>query len=72
MKEILKWCIENVELLKDIIRLLLSLGAFTYATIIHWKSKKRLTALETENEVKEDLAKMIKDLQNALEKAKGE
>lgn len=63
---------ENLELVKDIIRLLLSLGAFTYATIIHWKSKKRLTALEAENEVKLDLVKTIEDLQKALEKAKGE
>ena len=72
MKEILKWCLDNAELLKDIIRLLLSLGAFTYATIIHWKSKKRLTALEAEQEVKDDLIKTIQDLQKALEKEKGE
>lgn len=71
MKEILNWCLENVELIKDIIRLLMSIGAFTYATIIHWKSKKRLTALETEQEVKTDLIRTIQDLQKALENSKG-
>ena len=70
MKDILKWCLENQEIIKDIIRLIMSLGAFIYATVIHWKSKKRLTALEAESEVKSDLIKTIQDLQKALENSR--
>lgn len=72
MDQIIKWCLDNIELIKDIIRLLLSVAAFLYASIIHMKSKKRLTALETEQEVKTDLLRTIQDLQKALEKSKGE
>lgn len=72
MDEIFKWILDNVELVKDIIRFMLSLGAFIYATVIHSKSKRRLTELETEQEVKDDLIRKIQDLQKALEKEKGD
>ena len=70
MKDFLNWCIENEGLLKDILRLILTAASFLYATIIHLKSKKRLGALETKEEIKEDLVKTIDNLKSALERSK--
>ena len=67
MRDILNWVLDNSELVKDILKLALSLATFVYAYVIHAKSKKRLTELEAKDQAKTDLLKSLQDLKEALE-----
>lgn len=66
MKEFLEWLEANKEWLVNLVQILVSLGAWTYATIIHYRSKVRLSTLEAKKEIEEDLINQLKNLRNAL------
>lgn len=70
MKYVIQWITENQEIVITITRLVLTIGAYLYAAIIHWKSKVKINALEAKDQAAKELLEQLKALKEALERSR--
>lgn len=68
MSDLVNWLETNADLLYNIFRTLLALGAYIYAAVIHHRSKTSIKELEAKKEAETELLKQLKDLKEALER----
>lgn len=72
MKEVLQWFADNPEIVKLILGIIASAGAYLYAAIIHHKSSVKLNALQAKEDIQKELIEELEELKKALKEGQNE